>query len=238
MPKKQPLNIPACNNCTAGNALLCHLSNAQQATLSEFRSEALIRKGSVIFREGDRPTGLFCIHKGKVKITKLTDSGREQVVRLVKAGEMLGYRALFAGEEYTATATALEDCEVCQLSKDRFYELMTANPEFNKAILQLLARDIRRAEDNWTDQNQKGAKARVAEALLQLHRKFGVEADGKTLSVALSRQDIADLAGVATETAIRALSYFDHERILELQGKSISFLNIRNLESISQDQGL
>lgn len=233
MGKKQALNIPTCNACANGNNLICHLSHGQQAALSEFKLEAVFRKGSVIFREGDRPNGLFCIHKGKVKVTKLTNSGREQVVRLSKEGEILGYRALFAGEEYTATATALEDCEICQLSKERFYELMTANPEFNRAILQMLAQDVRRAEDTWTDQNQKGAKARVAEAILYLYRKFGTEADGRTLSVSLSRQDIADLAGVASETAIRSLSFLDAEGILGLEGKVIRILNMHSLEQLS-----
>ena len=231
--KKTSLDIPACHACTAGNAHLCHLSAPQQELLSEFRQEAFFRKGAIIFREGDRPHGLFCLHKGKVKISKLGESGREQVVRLGNAGEMLGYRAVFAGEEYSATATALEDCEVCMLSKERFFELMEKNPGFNRSILQLLARDIRMAEEATARMGRSGARSRVAEALLKLHAKFGVRADGKTLLVALSRQDIADLAGVAPETTIRALSAFSTAGWVALHGREIEVIELAKLQDLA-----
>jgi CRP/FNR family transcriptional regulator len=187
------------------------------------------RKGQTVFNEGTYPLGLFCIDTGKVKLEHSGDEGKMQIVRMKKAGDLLGYRALFCNEKYNASAVALEDTTLCFIPKDAFFEVLKVNNRLSQDLLQLLARDLREAENHLTELAQKPVRERLARALLFLKDTYGFEPGLSTINVVLSREEIADLVGTATETAIRLLAEFRSDGIIEFEGKKIAILNLKQL---------
>lgn len=173
--------------------------------------------------------GMFCINQGKIKLSHSGQDGKEQIVRMAKEGDVLGYRALLSNERYNATAVALDDTEVCFIPKDAFFTVLKTNLNLSLEIIKMLALELRWAEQTITGLAQKPVRERMAEALLFLKETYGFEADEATINVTLSREDIANLVGTATETAIRLLSEFKHDKIVEFVGKKIKILDIKKL---------
>jgi len=187
------------------------------------------RKGQVIFGEGAHPLGLYCVNNGKIKLSHRGEDGKEQIVRLSKEGDVLGYRALLTNERYNATAVALDDTEICFIPRDTFFNILKNNPDLSFEIIKMLSTELRKAEDRITDLAQKPVRERMAEGLLFLKETYGFEADGSTINIVLSREDIANLVGTATETAIRLLSEFKNDKIVEFIGKKIRILDYERL---------
>lgn len=187
------------------------------------------KKGQVIFSEGGHPIGLFCVNDGKVKIEHSGIDGKDQIVRMAKGGDVLGYRALLSSERYNASAVALDDTDVCFIPKEPFFNVLKNNPNLSLDIIKMLSTELRKAEDTITDLAQKPVRERMAEALLFLKETYGYEEDDKTINVVLSREDIANLVGTATETAIRLLSEFKKDDIVESAGKKISIIDLEKL---------
>lgn len=190
------------------------------------------KKGEVIFREGNRANGLYCISSGKVKIFKTGIEGRDQIVRLAKTGDIIGYRALLSGEPYFASASALEDTAVCMIPASDFHKYTDANPAFSKGLIQKLTQDLKVSEERMMSMAQKSVRERLAATLLLLMQTFGTVGPDKVLNVDLSREDIASLIGTATETVIRLLSDFKTEQIIATRGKKILILNEKALHII------
>ncbi|MCB0700656.1 MAG: Crp/Fnr family transcriptional regulator [Chitinophagaceae bacterium] len=187
------------------------------------------KKGQVIFNEGGHPLGLFCINDGKVKLEHSGIDGKEQIVRMAKGGDVLGYRALLSSERYNATAVALDDTDVCFIPKEPFFDVLKTNPRLSLDIIKMLSTELRKAEDTITDLAQKPVRERMAEALLFLKETYGYEEDGATINVVLSREDIANLVGTATETAIRLLSEFKKDGMVESVGKKLKITDSEKL---------
>lgn len=229
MVKRKPIEIPSCVDCENNNSLFCGLPNAELEKLSVNKDNNFFKKGQVIFYEGNYPHGMYCIYQGKVKISKLGDEGKEQIVRFAGEGELLGYRSSLSGESYKATATAMEDCYVCHVPKDKFNEALNNNSDFALGIIRLLSDDLKIAEQNLINISQKPVRDRIAETLLNLQKRFGYDEDGKTLSMTLTRREIGDIAGTTTETTIRTLSDFVKEGTIKLDGKKIQILDFNKL---------
>lgn len=193
------------------------------------KSGMSFRKGQVIFGEGAHPLGLYCVNNGKIKLSHRGEDGKEQIVRLSKEGDVLGYRALLTNERYNATAIALDDTEICFIPRDTFFNVLKNNPDLSFEIIKMLSTELRKAEDRITDLAQKPVRERMAEGLLFLKETYGFEADGSTINIILSREDIANLVGTATETAIRLLSEFKNDKIVEFIGKKIRILDYERL---------
>jgi len=164
-----------------------------------------------------------------VKLSHSGDDGREQIIRLVKAGDIMGYKALLSGERYTATAIALEDVQVCFIPKDLFLAVLQKDAALSFEMMRILSSELRKAELKITHLAQKPVRERLAETLLFIHETYGLESDGQTLNVRLSREEIANLVGTATESAIRLLSEFRKEGMIELEGKKIRLLNMNSI---------
>lgn len=199
------------------------------AAFNNAKSCMSFKKGQVIFSEGGHPLGLFCINDGKVKIEHTGDDGKEQILRMAKGGDVLGYRALLSSERYNASAVALDDTDVCFIPRDPFFNVLKDNPRLSLDIIKMLSTELRKAEDTITDLAQKPVRERMAEALLFLKETYGFEADGQTIDVVLSREDIANLVGTATETAIRLLSEFKKDGIVESAGKKLKIADLSKL---------
>lgn len=219
-----------CETCgTRHKSIFCHLDIEEMAAFNNAKSCMSFKKGQVIFSEGGHPLGLFCINDGKVKIEHTGDDGKEQILRMAKGGDVLGYRALLSSERYNASAVALDDTDVCFIPRDPFFNVLKDNPRLSLDIIKMLSTELRKAEDTITDLAQKPVRERMAEALLFLKETYGFEADGQTIDVVLSREDIANLVGTATETAIRLLSEFKKDGIVESAGKKLKIADLSKL---------
>ena len=221
---------PDCNHCAKRfSNVFCQ---AKYDTMSEINSEkecTLYKKGEYIFKEGARPHGIFCVNHGKIKLVKTGDDGRDHIVRLVKPGDPLGYRSLLSGDRYTSSAVALEDSGVCFIPKEMFMALMQKDSDLTMEMIKLLSNDLKKAEVTLTHLAQKPVRERMAEAILFIKETYGFETDGKTIDAQFSREDLANIVGTATETAIRLLSEFNKDEIIHLHGKKIQIINLPKL---------
>ncbi|MGN6476670.1 MAG: Crp/Fnr family transcriptional regulator [Flavipsychrobacter sp.] len=219
-----------CETCTVKDkSIFCHLQMDELITIDEHKSCIPYKKGQIIFNEGNYPLGVYCINKGKVKLAHAGQDGKEQIVKLAKEGDVRGYRSMLSSERYNASAIALEDTQICFISKEVFFSLLRKNPTLSLEIIRMLALELRLTENRLTDIAQKPVRERMAEALLFLKETYGFEKDNATISVVLSREDIANLVGTATETAIRLLSEFKHDKIVVFVGKKIKILDMDKL---------
>jgi len=227
---KKTLPISDCNHCDVrSKSVFCHLNEAELNHLNEHKGCALYKKGSNIFNQGAYPHGLFCVKEGKVKVYQQGDEGKEQIVRLANAGSILGYRALLSGDKYTCTAESIDDAQICYIPKSDFLNLLAQSGPLSMQIMKLLSEDLKKAEHKITDLAQKPVRERVAEAILFLKETYGFESDNLTINVTLSREDIANIVGTATETTIRLLSEFKNDNIIALNGKRISIMDHHKL---------
>lgn len=231
---KVKIESPSCETCAARlSNVFCTLTDDQAHDMSIDKSSSYYKKGQLVFFEGNRPNGLYCVNKGKVKIYQIGSGNREQIVRLAKEGDILGYRSLISGEVYNASAEAIEDSVLCFINRKSFFDLLQENSELSTKVMQLLSHDLKSAESRITGLSQKPVRERLAETLLTLKEFYGVEADGATINATLTREDIANIVGTATETAIRLLSEFKNEKVIELAGKKIKILNSDKLVKIA-----
>jgi len=234
MSKKEDLHLN-CEHCDARfQSIFCHLTHDDLRLVNDNKWCQNVQKGQRIFSEGAFPHGIFCVNKGKIKIHQMGNEGREQIVRLGKEGDVLGYRALLSGDAYACSATALDDCSICFIPKNVFVDLVEKNKELSMQIIQLLSKNLRQAENTILHLAQKSVRERMAEALLFLKEMYGVEDDGATLTVSLSREEMATLVGTATETAIRLLSEFKSSKMVDFVGKKIRIVNQKELLRTAQ----
>lgn len=221
---------PNCERCESRmKSVFCNLPLADLSILNDNKGCSSYKKGQSIFSEGALPLGLFCVNAGKIKVSQIGEEGREQIVRLAKAGDILGYRALIGGGRYSSSATALDDSSICFIPKSVFFSILDNNNSLSLQIMKLLSHDLDQAEHKITNLAQKPVRERVAEALLFLKEVYGFEADGQTLNVTLTREEIANIVGTATETLIRFLSEFKGDNLIELNSKKIKLTNVNGL---------
>lgn len=222
-----PFHNPSCQHCKDRfSSIFCKAEPCNLNEISDAKVCSVYRKGQVIFHEGAYPFGVYCINDGKIKLSHSGDDGREQIVRLIKAGDIMGYKALLSNERYTATATALEDSSICFIPKDLFLNILKKDASLSFEMMRILSSELRKAELKITHLAQKPVRERLAETLLFIKETYGLEPDQQTLSVRLSREEIANLVGTATESAIRLLSEFKKDGMIELEGKKIRLLDI------------
>lgn len=226
-PLKYEHNCASCN--ARAHSVFSVIDPDKVQELNEHKSCTIIKKGQTIFSENGLPMGLFCVNNGKIKLTTTGSDGKEQILRLIKGGDILGYRALISNDRYHCDAVALEDCSVCIVDKNYFMKLAIENPALCSALFKKLSQDLKKAEEHIVSLSQKNVRERVAEALLFFIATYGYEADGQTISVQFSREEIADFVGTSTESAIRLLSEFNNDKIVELYGKKIKVTNLPKL---------
>ena len=214
-------------------SLFRSLTEDQHQLLCEHLNAFSFRKNEVIYEEGKTDDSLLVLVSGKVKIWKSGVGGHQQILRLVKPLEMFGYRAFFAHESYLATAIAIEPSVVVSLPMTVVSKLMSINAEFCQQFVEHLAQLLGHSGTRLVNLTQKHIRGRLAEALLLLIEHYGMEEDGATLCASLSREDIASLSNMTTGNAIRTLSAFAHEGLIEIKGKKLRILEEEELRKIS-----
>lgn len=228
--KKPILFETGCNHCNVRmHSVFNVLEGDHLSEMSMHKACNIYKKGQYVFSENGIPNGLYCINSGKIKISTTGYDGKEQILRLAKSGDIVGYRALLSNERYASSAITLEDASICLIEKDFFFKSMESTPKLMFEVVKKMSRDLKEAEDHIVSLSQKNVRERMAEALLFLKATYGLEEDQQTIMVNLSREEIADYVGTSTESCIRLLSEFNHDKIIELQGKKIKILNLPQL---------
>ena len=212
--------------------ILRHLNAGELAYLEEAAEIRRYKKNEVIFSQGKRIAGCYVILSGIVKQFKTGGEGRDYIIRLAKPYEMLGYRSVLSEEPACHTSTAIEDSAVCYISKECLHHLVKTNGNFALDLLQIACRELEESHSMITEIAQKSVRERLAELLLMLKNKFGVNENGQ-LNITLSREELANVVGTATESVIRILSEFKVERYIDVSGKKIIILNEKALEKIA-----
>ena len=216
----------------------CLLCTSSEGRLSEFydnKNTIFIKKGQSIYIEGARPQGIFCLFQGKVKIVRSGSEGKEQITHLAKNGDLIGLNAFFIGKDYTDTAVTLEDSYLCQISKQAVEILIQENPLINISLRNYLCKINEEMENKILNLSQRSVRERLAINILYLNEYFGILDKNQVLiDLPLSREDLANLVGTATETVIRILSDFKKEGILCFNGKRISITDINSLRKVAE----
>ncbi len=221
-----------------GSCIIKELNSLNKLTPEELREITeqkktySFKKGDVIFEEGTKLKGIFCLRNGKCKVTKLAPNGNEQIVRFIQKGEMVGHRSIISDTTAHLTVTALEDMEACFIPKTVIYKNFSENKDFTYTLTKSICDDLDNANLSIANLAQKTVKERLADSLLFFHKAFGEDIDGY-INIKLSREEIANSIGTATESSIRILSNFKKEGIIEVKGKRIKILNKTELEHIS-----
>lgn len=211
--------------------MLSRLSPRSLAKIKAAAQEQQLTKGSLLFQEGRMPQAVYFVLSGKLKLYTTDQQGREQIVHLASNGDLMGYRAVLGGDSFSCSASALENSVVLVVPKATFLNVLDDDAEFSFAVIRLLTQELRDAEHHLAGLARKPVRERIGEVLLILAGKFGYEADGETINVALSREEIAGLVGTATETVIRILHAMQEEGLLQINGKKIRLRDKRALAS-------
>lgn len=232
MKAKDQTQAPTCASCfSREHSVFRNLESGQLEQMTYAKSCSTFKKGQALFTEGQHPTGVFCIHKGKLKLFKLGSSGKEQIIRFAKEGDMIGYRSLLSGELFSATAEAMEEAQICFIPKDTLFQMLQVNPKLSFEMMKLACHELGEASKVITNLAQKPVRERLAEILLILKHTFGEDKEGY-IDVSLTREEISNMTGTATESAIRLLSEFKADELILLDGKRIKILNAKKLAKI------
>ena len=199
--------------------------------LSSGRNINKYKRKQLIFLEGNRPTSLYFVQKGKVKTYKTNDNGKELVVGLYNEGDFLGFTALLEDSNYKETAAAMEENELAVIPRKDFEELINSNQEVSRKFIQLLAKDISEKETQLLGMAYNSLRKKVAEALITLCKKYNTANNEKFL-IDITRDNLATIAGTATESLIRTLSDFKNEKLIEINESVITIINEKKLENL------
>ncbi|TXD51147.1 MULTISPECIES: Crp/Fnr family transcriptional regulator [unclassified Polaribacter] len=212
---------------------LNELSKEELIRISSCKTIRIVKKGEIIFNEGDHINGVYCIKKGVCKVSKMSENGRNQIIHLVSKGNTLGERNLISEEACNLKAVALEDMEICYIPKEEIFIDLEKNPKFSMSVLKKMASNLKQADNLIVNMAQKTTRQRLAETLIYLDLNFTTP-ENKYINVHLSRDDFADIIGAATESTIRLLSDFKKKKIIKIDGKHIAVIDKTTLEKIAQ----
>ena len=210
------------------------LTEAQREYLAQNFTIQKYKKNEVIYCEGETPQYMMCLLNGKVKIYKDGVGGRSQIIRVVKNKEYFAYRAYFAHENFVTAAAAFEPCTMCLIPMAVIEELVVQNAELAMYFIRQLSKDLGISDARTVNLTQKHIRGRLAESLLFLKDTYGLEEDQCTLSIYLSREDLANLSNMTTSNAIRTLSIFAAEKLIIIDGRKIKIVDEEKLKKISK----
>ncbi len=210
------------------------LTETQREYLAKNFTIQKYKKNETIYCEGETPMHLMCLLSGKVKIYKDGVGGRSQIIRVIKDKEYFAYRAYFAQENFVTAAAAFEPCTICLVPMSVISELIKENTDLAMFFIKQLSIDLGISDERTVNLTQKHIRGRLAESLLFLKDTYGVEEDQCTLSIYLSREDLANLSNMTTSNAIRTLSNFATEKLIIIDGRKIKIIDEERLKKISK----
>lgn len=231
MPRK---STPVSSVLPRMSAFFSLLTEEQREECTRQMAVRTYKKNEIIYSEGATPQFLFGLVTGKVKIFKSGVSQRSQIVRVIKSVDYFGYRAAFAGQKYVTAAAAFEASTLVTIPIELVERMAIQNARLGWFFIERLSVGLGMADERTVSLTQKHIHGRLAEALLFLKDSYGLEEDNCTLSIYLSREDLANLSNMTTANAIRTLSSFAQEKLIAIDGRKIKLINIAQLELISR----
>ncbi len=225
--------IPTCHDCVCKyKSIFKHLKKEEMDILSFEKSCNFYKRGNIIYNEGNRTNGVYCVNKGVLKIFKTGLEAKEQIVRFAQAGDIIGYRSILSGELACTTAKVIDDAILCFIPANTLIQMVRSNPDFSMELMQMSCRELGEANSFILDIAQKTVRERLAEVLLLLKETFNLDKENN-LQISLTREEIANIVGTATESVIRLLSEFKADKLIELNGRRIKLLDVKALHKIS-----
>ncbi len=209
------------------------LNQKEKESITRHHKITNVKKGGFLFSEGEKIRGLIFLVSGKVKVFKTGVGGREQILRMLKRQDFIGYNAVLPDQKWSASAVAIEDSVLCVIDKNSLSVLLRNNGNLGLKLLRLITDELEFSYNRTVSLTQKHVKGRVAESLLLLIDSYGYEADGKTIAAALTREDTAHLSSMTTSNAIRTLSTMASEGIIKIKGRKITITDKAGLDQIS-----
>ena len=228
--KQQEIHVPLCDSCSLETGSIFKYLTPDEVDALNFEKD--FKRGDILYQEGNRISGFFCIHRGIIKVFKTGFDGKEQIIRFAKKGDIIAYRSVLSNELACTSAKVIEDCQVCFIPSEILISFIKTNPSYAIELLKLACHELGEANSFITDIAQKTVRERLAEVLLFLVNDFGLDNDSY-LNISLTREELANIVGTATESVIRLLSEFKSDKLVELNGRKIKILNTKGLEKIS-----
>jgi CRP-like cAMP-binding protein len=231
--KQQEVNVPLCDKCSLETGSLFKYLAPNEVERINFEKEyRQYKRGDILYQEGNRISGFYCINNGIIKVYKTGFDGKEQIIRFAKKGDIIAYRSVLSNELACTSAKVLEDSQVCFIPSDILISFIKSNSSYALEMLKLACHELGEANSFITDIAQKTVRERLAEVLLYLVNEFGVD-NQQFLNISLTREELANIVGTATESVIRLLSEFKTDKLVELNGRKIRIINTNGLIKIS-----
>jgi CRP-like cAMP-binding protein len=226
--KKYKCDLKSCTLCLSCNKEWLPAIDANRKVFH-------LKKGELLFKEGDEVKGMFFIHSGLVKVHKRWDEEKEMILRFANKGAIVGHRGLGSDTVYPVSGTALASTEVCFIDMDFFTATLKVNPDYMYKLLMFFASELKESEKRMRNLAHMSTKGRIAYALITLQEKFGTDENGY-LNIVLSRQDLASYTGTTYETLFKMMNEFSVENILRFSEKKIEIMNVKKLALVIEGQ--
>lgn len=231
--KQKEIYIPFCDNCAVQqHSVFRNLSRGEVEQINYEKEFRHYGRGDILYSEGARIGGFFCINDGIIKVYKTGIDGKEQIIRFAKKGDIIAYRSVLSSELACTSAEVIADAMVCHIPSHILIRFVKENPLFSMEVMKLTCHELGEANSYITDIAQKTVRERLAEVILHLIDEFGLD-EQNYLRISLTREELANIVGTATESVIRLLSEFKSDNLIELNGRKIKILNKKILEKIS-----
>ena len=222
-----------CNSCTIRtHPLFRHLEEQELQEIMLNKITETYKRGSIIYQEGNRMKGFYCVQSGIIKIYQTGFDGKEQIIRFAKPGDLIGYRSVVSNEPACTTTEVIEEAILCHIPTEILLILVRTNGNFAVELMKLTCKELGEANSYITDIAQKTVKERLAEILIHLDDEFGEDAQG-ILKISLTREELSNIVGTATESIIRLLSEFKNQGYIQINGRKIKILDKPGLKYIA-----
>ena len=228
----EPFDL-SCDSCTIRtHPLFRHLVEQELQEIMLNKITETYKRGSVVYQEGNRMKGFCCVQSGIIKIYQTGFDGKEQIIRFAKPGDIIGYRSVVSNEPACTTTEVIEEAVLCHIPTEILLNLVKTNGNFAVELMKLTCKELGEANSYITDIAQKTVKERLAEILIHLDDEFGVDSQG-VLKISLTREELSNIVGTATESIIRLLSEFKSQAYIEINGRKIKILDKPGLKHIA-----
>jgi CRP-like cAMP-binding protein len=223
----------SCNACSIRmHPLFRHLEEQELQEIMLNKITETYKRAAIIYREGNRMKGFYCVQSGIIKIYKTGFDGKEQIIRFAKPGDIIGYRSVVSNEPACTSAEVLEEAVLCHIPTEILLHLVRHNGNFAVELMKLTCKELGEANSYITDIAQKTVKERLAEVLIHLNEEFGEDEQG-VLRISLTREELSNIVGTATESIIRLLSELKSQAYIEIKGRKIKILDKPGLKYIA-----
>jgi CRP/FNR family transcriptional regulator, polysaccharide utilization system transcription regulator len=231
--KQQDIFVPLCKKCSfESGSIFKYLTPEEVETINFEKDFRKYKRGDILYQEGNRISGFFCVNSGIIKVFKTGFDGKEQIIRFAKTGDIIAYRSVLSNELACTSAKVIEDCQVCFIPSEILISFIKTNSTYALELLKLACHELGEANSFITNIAQKTVRERLAEILLFLVNDFGID-EQQFLNISLTREELSNIVGTATESVIRLLSEFKSDKLVEIKGRKIKILDRKGLEKIS-----